>query len=125
MYCSLIRLGLVKTHFYNIWVQGKILRPNHELTAFHELLANVLYGIMVVVSFELTHCVVYGAKLMWQAAERYRNAVWWIAYSGPMAVAINCLWPNRCKFIYPLPIHTYMLTYVLDPSAVECLSPKC
>ncbi|KAG1736838.1 uncharacterized protein EDB91DRAFT_1055457 [Suillus paluster] len=33
-------LGLVKTHFYNIWVQGKVLRPNHELTAFHEMLAN-------------------------------------------------------------------------------------
>ncbi|KAG2338735.1 hypothetical protein BDR05DRAFT_951681 [Suillus weaverae] len=33
-------LGLVKTHFYNIWVQGKVLRPNHELTTFHEMLAN-------------------------------------------------------------------------------------
>ncbi|KAG1735328.1 uncharacterized protein EDB91DRAFT_563011 [Suillus paluster] len=33
-------LGLVKTHFYNIWVQGKVLCPNHELTAFHEMLAN-------------------------------------------------------------------------------------
>ncbi|KAG1826357.1 hypothetical protein EV424DRAFT_1345673 [Suillus variegatus] len=33
-------LGLVKTHFYNIWVQGKVLRPNHELTAFHDMLAN-------------------------------------------------------------------------------------
>ncbi|KIJ57701.1 hypothetical protein HYDPIDRAFT_71487, partial [Hydnomerulius pinastri MD-312] len=31
-------LGLVKTHFYNIWVQNKILRPNHELTKFHEML---------------------------------------------------------------------------------------
>ncbi|KIO14438.1 hypothetical protein M404DRAFT_1009458 [Pisolithus tinctorius Marx 270] len=33
-------LGLVKTHFYNIWVQGKILRPNHELRIFHDLLAD-------------------------------------------------------------------------------------
>ncbi|KAG2094257.1 uncharacterized protein F5147DRAFT_537124, partial [Suillus discolor] len=31
-------LGLVKTHFYNIWVQSKILRPNHELNMFHEML---------------------------------------------------------------------------------------
>jgi hypothetical protein len=33
-------LGLVKTHFYHIWVQNKILRPNHELTKLHELLAD-------------------------------------------------------------------------------------
>ncbi|KAG1727629.1 hypothetical protein EDB19DRAFT_1642914, partial [Suillus lakei] len=33
-------LGLVKTHFYNIWVQNKILRPNHELTKFHEMIAD-------------------------------------------------------------------------------------
>ncbi|KAF8547617.1 hypothetical protein OG21DRAFT_1569135 [Imleria badia] len=34
-------LGLVKTHFYHIWVQNKILQPNHELTKLHELLADV------------------------------------------------------------------------------------
>lgn len=34
-------IGLVKTHFYNIWVQGKILRANHELDMFHEMLADV------------------------------------------------------------------------------------
>ncbi|KIK79292.1 hypothetical protein PAXRUDRAFT_161649, partial [Paxillus rubicundulus Ve08.2h10] len=34
-------LGLVKTHFYNIWIQSKILRPNHELAKLHEMLANV------------------------------------------------------------------------------------
>ncbi|KAG1727964.1 uncharacterized protein EDB91DRAFT_1239467 [Suillus paluster] len=33
-------LGLVKTHFYNIWVQSKILRPNHELEVLHEMLAD-------------------------------------------------------------------------------------
>ncbi|KAG2036333.1 hypothetical protein BDR03DRAFT_1011868 [Suillus americanus] len=33
-------LGLVKTHFYNIWVQSKILRPNHELDVLHEMLAD-------------------------------------------------------------------------------------
>lgn len=32
-------LGLVKTHFYHIWVQGKILRKTKELRAFHEFLA--------------------------------------------------------------------------------------
>ncbi|KAG2357583.1 hypothetical protein BDR07DRAFT_1235453, partial [Suillus spraguei] len=31
-------LGLVKTHFYNIWVQGKIIRANHELDVFHDML---------------------------------------------------------------------------------------
>ncbi|KAG1818070.1 uncharacterized protein BJ212DRAFT_1298920 [Suillus subaureus] len=33
-------LGLIKMHFYNIWVQGKVLHPNHELTTFHNMLAN-------------------------------------------------------------------------------------
>ncbi|KIN97963.1 hypothetical protein M404DRAFT_31780 [Pisolithus tinctorius Marx 270] len=33
-------LGLVKTHFYHIWVQGKILRPNHELGMLHSMLAD-------------------------------------------------------------------------------------
>ncbi|KIO12029.1 hypothetical protein M404DRAFT_70422, partial [Pisolithus tinctorius Marx 270] len=31
-------LGLVKTQFYRIWVQGKILRPNHELGMLHSML---------------------------------------------------------------------------------------
>lgn len=35
-------LGLVKTHFYNIWVQSKILRPNHELQTFHDMLADFI-----------------------------------------------------------------------------------
>ncbi|KAG1886831.1 uncharacterized protein F5891DRAFT_922731, partial [Suillus fuscotomentosus] len=35
-------LGLVKTHFYNIWVQGKILRANHELDIFHDMLADFI-----------------------------------------------------------------------------------
>lgn len=33
--------GLVKSHFYNIWVQGKILRPSHELRMLHAILAEV------------------------------------------------------------------------------------
>ncbi|KAG2066534.1 hypothetical protein BDR04DRAFT_1121077 [Suillus decipiens] len=35
-------LGLVKTHFYNIWVQSKILRANHELDTFHDMLADFI-----------------------------------------------------------------------------------
>jgi hypothetical protein len=31
----------VKTHFYHIWVQGKILREKHELKALHDLLDDV------------------------------------------------------------------------------------
>lgn len=34
-------LGLTKTHFHSIWVQGKILREKHELRVLHEMLANV------------------------------------------------------------------------------------
>jgi len=37
-------LGLVKTHFYNIWVQNKILRPNHELRILHEMLPEIRAG---------------------------------------------------------------------------------
>ncbi|KAI0054356.1 hypothetical protein BV25DRAFT_1951632 [Artomyces pyxidatus] len=32
-------LGLVKTHFYHIWVQGKILRKTKELNVLHQMLA--------------------------------------------------------------------------------------
>src|SRR5882757_1372495 len=34
-------IGLVKTHFFHIWVQCQILRQNHELQVLHELLADV------------------------------------------------------------------------------------
>ncbi|KAG2046440.1 hypothetical protein BDR06DRAFT_977476 [Suillus hirtellus] len=34
-------LGLVKTHFYDIWVQSKILHANHELNIFHDMLADL------------------------------------------------------------------------------------
>ncbi|KAI0372361.1 hypothetical protein BV20DRAFT_978220 [Pilatotrama ljubarskyi] len=34
-------LGLVKTHFYHIWVQMGILRENHELRKLHEMLQDV------------------------------------------------------------------------------------
>jgi len=36
-----IFVGLVKTHFYHIWVQNKILREKHELRVLHEMLADV------------------------------------------------------------------------------------
>ncbi|KAF8887304.1 hypothetical protein BD779DRAFT_1470716 [Infundibulicybe gibba] len=31
-------LGLVNTHFYNIWIQSKILCPKHELLVLHKML---------------------------------------------------------------------------------------
>ncbi|KAJ2929408.1 hypothetical protein H1R20_g7676, partial [Candolleomyces eurysporus] len=34
-------LGLVKTHFYHIWVQGKILCPTKELRMLHGILADM------------------------------------------------------------------------------------
>ncbi|RDX44513.1 hypothetical protein OH76DRAFT_1096267 [Lentinus brumalis] len=34
-------LGLVKTHFYHIWVQLKIFRKNHELRRLHDVLKNL------------------------------------------------------------------------------------
>ncbi|KAJ2933395.1 hypothetical protein H1R20_g3689, partial [Candolleomyces eurysporus] len=34
-------LGLVKTHFYHIWVQGKILCPSKELRMLHGILADM------------------------------------------------------------------------------------
>src|SRR5258706_3496887 len=34
-------IGLVKTHFFHIWVQCQILQQNHELRVLHELLADV------------------------------------------------------------------------------------
>jgi len=37
-------LGLVKNHFYGIWVQGKILRDNFELKEFHAILDDVRFS---------------------------------------------------------------------------------
>lgn len=34
-------LGLIKTHFYNIWVQLKVLRKTKELRRFHDLLSKL------------------------------------------------------------------------------------
>jgi hypothetical protein len=34
--------GLVKTHFYHIWVQGKVLRKTKELRGLHKILAEVV-----------------------------------------------------------------------------------
>lgn len=36
-----IILGLVKTHFYHIWIQLKVLRKTKELRRFHEILSKV------------------------------------------------------------------------------------
>jgi len=39
--CSLVA-GLVKTHFYNIWIQCKILCSNHKLKVLHKILQQVM-----------------------------------------------------------------------------------
>ncbi|KAG2066579.1 hypothetical protein BDR04DRAFT_1121104 [Suillus decipiens] len=44
-------LGLVKTHFYNIWVQSKILQPTHELQMLHEMLADLPMLLTTVIKF--------------------------------------------------------------------------
>ncbi len=36
-----ISLGLVKSHFYGIWIKSKILHPNHELRVLHDMLEKV------------------------------------------------------------------------------------
>lgn len=36
-------LGVVKTHFYHIWVQQKILRKNKELRSLHAILDDVCF----------------------------------------------------------------------------------
>lgn len=41
--------GLVKTHFYHIWVQTDVLREKHELRVLHELLADVRDTVVVLV----------------------------------------------------------------------------
>ncbi|KAF9227073.1 hypothetical protein BS17DRAFT_669495, partial [Gyrodon lividus] len=37
-YITTMYLCVVKSHIYNIWVQGKILHTNHELKVLHEML---------------------------------------------------------------------------------------
>lgn len=36
-------LGLVKTHFYHIWIKGKVICPMKELRMLHSILADVCY----------------------------------------------------------------------------------
>ncbi|KAF8131720.1 hypothetical protein K438DRAFT_1788225 [Mycena galopus ATCC 62051] len=40
-------LGLVKTHFYNIWVLNKVLRKTKEMRRFHALLADMVAAVIV------------------------------------------------------------------------------
>ncbi|KAG2053857.1 hypothetical protein BDR06DRAFT_971950 [Suillus hirtellus] len=75
-------LGLVKTHFYNIWVQNKILRPNYELQMFHKMLADsiipgscgklptdigMLSGGSLTADQWLLLSTVYGPIILWSA----------------------------------------------------------
>ncbi len=58
MSLSLIRpqIGLVKTHFYHIWVQGKILRKTKELRRFHTIL-NQVSNIAQLISLGVSSCI--------------------------------------------------------------------
>ena len=41
-------LGLVKNHFYAIWVKAKMLRPTKELRTLHTILSQVCFLLFVV-----------------------------------------------------------------------------
>lgn len=45
-------LGLVKTHFYHIWVQGKVLRKTKELRGLHKILSEVCPEVINLISRE-------------------------------------------------------------------------
>jgi len=74
-------LGVVKTHFYHIWVQHKILRKTKELRRLHAILSEVR---ILLVSFlrEFPTCTlaVY-ACTAWPFAKLDRRTSRWIAHS--------------------------------------------
>ena len=84
--------GLVKTHFYNIWVQTKILRPNHELTKLHELLADVSI-IDQDFGSSFTYGLVFSPNIVWQTSYRNWCTSWRLPNSWPMAFTSHSLWP--------------------------------
>jgi hypothetical protein len=47
-------IGLVKTHFYHIWIQLKVLRKTKELRRFHDILSKVLSTLLIMVVHALT-----------------------------------------------------------------------
>ena len=49
--------GLVKTHFYHIWVQLKVLRKTKELRRFHDILSKVRHSTAIQAS-TCTHRVI-------------------------------------------------------------------
>lgn len=66
-------LGLVKAHFYHIWVQAKILRKTRELRTFYTLLAEVGEGFGR--SRMISNSVVYAdatASVIGTSSESYR-----------------------------------------------------
>lgn len=76
--------GLVKTHFYHIWVQLKILRKSKELRRLHGILERVgaCYRCSLQpVTSQFRSCLAYSACEAWTAAKADRGALWWLADS--------------------------------------------
>lgn len=81
-------LGLVKTHFYHIWVQNKILRKKHELAALHAFLKD----------FELPAFLGRLPALVGEPAGGSLTADQWMVLAivvGPLA--IPQIWEKFCS----------------------------
>lgn len=75
-----VRIGLVKTHFYHIWVQGKILRKSRELALFHRILGNVSALDRNLTLYLKYYLPVYNACISWTTTIVNGNSSRWISH---------------------------------------------
>jgi hypothetical protein len=75
--------GLIKTHFYHIWVQGKVFRQTKELRSLHAILADVrLMAILLFLTRLLIrlNSVASDAATPGTAPSANWRASWWFSH---------------------------------------------
>ena len=92
-----LSVGLVKTHFYHIWVQNKIFREKHELRVLHEMLADVCRILNALCPFTDVIYLVYASKKLRQASKRHWNAFRRFLDCRSVVTDVYGSWPNHCK----------------------------
>lgn len=78
-------------------MQNKILRANHELQTFHEMLADVLWLSSRYLHNSLLLFTVHRSWVMRQASNRHRDAIWRFSHRRPMAAFGYRVWTNSCE----------------------------
>jgi hypothetical protein len=80
------QLGLVKTHFYHIWIQLKVLRKTKELRRFHDILSKVSILTCNIVIDSPLPCTTAGhSDISWSSAHTYGSPRWRLFDCRPVA----------------------------------------